>query len=408
MGLPGEYLANQAHGRGTKRWVSGARYQGEWKRGKEHGFGTWTSGETGDGFRPCQYEGGFRDGLPHGEGRYDGSRGELYQGEWRRGRQDGRGAWFGADGEVYDGMWSAGRATGGAIHRRVAGTAVPGVSGDNGRVLVWQYRERAGGPRKRERVEDVLKRLADAELRGDVAGLVRAAGRGHFDSVAERVRAGCDVHCRVSADAFAAETWYAWYAKSSAMRPEYSFATVRADDSIVHKEELGPVDAVCLAVERLRQEHPLEWYKWSSRDTENNHDKTTTLMHTETDRKELSGNEDGDHDSGQDSEEAEQIVGGDGYVSSGTQRKQPVLHSMPAGEQPPQEPPAPVAKLRALRRVLTTLVLAGVDANSAIVSSVRHRRAAAVSLLADTIPAGAQKRFVNGIHQHEKSSAQLT
>ena len=52
----GEYRDNQPHGDGTKLWITGAKYTGGWKRGKEHGFGRWESAE-GD-----VYEGGFRDG----------------------------------------------------------------------------------------------------------------------------------------------------------------------------------------------------------------------------------------------------------------------------------------------------------------------------------------------------------
>ena len=141
----------------------------------------------------------------------------MYQGGWSFGRRDGRGAWFGADGYVYDGMWSAGRAPCGAVHRRIAGTGAPGMSGYGqgstygGLVLVWQYRapSESSGPVQHESVRDVLSRLADAQLRDDVAGLVRAAARGHVDGVKVRVIAGCDVKRGAPADLFATESSYA-------------------------------------------------------------------------------------------------------------------------------------------------------------------------------------------------------
>lgn len=55
------------------------------------------------------YEGGFRDGKPHGEGRFSSQNGDLYVGGWFAGKQHGRGAYFGKDGYVYDGEWAQGK-----------------------------------------------------------------------------------------------------------------------------------------------------------------------------------------------------------------------------------------------------------------------------------------------------------
>ncbi|KAL9188942.1 hypothetical protein ACHAXT_011432 [Thalassiosira profunda] len=70
------------------------------------------SGKTGSlhnnaGF----YEGGIRDGKPHGRGVFrlaDGSGGSCYEGEWADGSRHGRGTAKYSDGGVYEGQWVEG------------------------------------------------------------------------------------------------------------------------------------------------------------------------------------------------------------------------------------------------------------------------------------------------------------
>ena len=54
-------------------WENGSRYVGEWKDGKKHGQGTYTSGKgEGEGDK---YVGEFKDGVPNGQGTYTTSSG---------------------------------------------------------------------------------------------------------------------------------------------------------------------------------------------------------------------------------------------------------------------------------------------------------------------------------------------
>jgi len=56
-------------------WENGSRYVGEWKDGKKHGQGTFTSPD-GD-----KYVGEFKDGKFHGQGTWTSTDGTNYVGE---------------------------------------------------------------------------------------------------------------------------------------------------------------------------------------------------------------------------------------------------------------------------------------------------------------------------------------
>ena len=58
-------------------------YKGECKKGLANGIGE----ATGKDF----YSGEFRNGLPHGKGKYIWANGENYQGEWKKGKMNGFG-----------------------------------------------------------------------------------------------------------------------------------------------------------------------------------------------------------------------------------------------------------------------------------------------------------------------------
>jgi hypothetical protein len=122
--------------------------------------------ESGAGSR---YEGSFRNGVPHGEGRFVKSNGDMYQGEWREGRQHGHGAYFGHDGEVYDGEWINGRIARAGLHkqkqRKRGKEHVVGVYTEQ-----WEEEEE-GEPQV-----EVLQRMRDRELRADREGFLRAVG----------------------------------------------------------------------------------------------------------------------------------------------------------------------------------------------------------------------------------------
>ena len=63
-------------------WENGSRYVGEWKDGKKHGQGTYTSGKgerEGD-----KYVGEFKYGKKNGQGTYTWSDGDKEVGEWKK------------------------------------------------------------------------------------------------------------------------------------------------------------------------------------------------------------------------------------------------------------------------------------------------------------------------------------
>ncbi|XP_052004205.1 alsin-like [Xyrauchen texanus] len=130
----GRWLLGKPHGKGTLRWPDETvycgtfkngledgfgdymvpsktvnkfeRYQGHWKEGKMHGFGTYwyASGEV--------YEGSFRDNMRHGHGMLRSgkmaspSSSSVFVGQWFQGRRTGYGVCDDFNrGEKYMGMW---------------------------------------------------------------------------------------------------------------------------------------------------------------------------------------------------------------------------------------------------------------------------------------------------------------
>jgi hypothetical protein len=84
------------------RWPDGREYDGEWRDGLPHGQGSETlpDGERYTGAWAAGHRDGLGELLPAGGG--------LYEGEFRGGVREGRGIQFGADG-VYQGDWLADR-----------------------------------------------------------------------------------------------------------------------------------------------------------------------------------------------------------------------------------------------------------------------------------------------------------
>ncbi|KAL6079948.1 Receptor-interacting serine/threonine-protein kinase 3 [Balamuthia mandrillaris] len=75
------------------------QYEGSWKNGKQHGFGTyvWTSGS--------KYEGEWKEGKFHGQGTYTWPSGASYTGDWANGRKNGQGKFTWANGTKYEGQF---------------------------------------------------------------------------------------------------------------------------------------------------------------------------------------------------------------------------------------------------------------------------------------------------------------
>jgi len=141
-------------GVGSARLSSGARYDGEWKEGKENGYGVkfWpikveiiskqtdvqsglTSGEPAKKDNPApskhmieydRYEGMWKDGWEHGVGKYTWADGSVYRGDWVEGKRSGQGVYAWPNGSTYVGEWKDGHQEGWGIYRWPSGSLYMG------------------------------------------------------------------------------------------------------------------------------------------------------------------------------------------------------------------------------------------------------------------------------------------
>jgi hypothetical protein len=95
----GQWRNGLKHGQGKLFESDKQEYEGEWNKGRRHGQGKQVDRKCG-----IVYEGVWRGGYRHGQGRQVDS-GGVYEGEWNKGRRHGRGKQVDADGTVYDGEW---------------------------------------------------------------------------------------------------------------------------------------------------------------------------------------------------------------------------------------------------------------------------------------------------------------
>ena len=139
-------------GSGTVRFVGGAVYEGEWKEGKQHGNGKHVFA-TGD-----VYEGEWRADDRHGSGSCRYSNGNAYDGQWIEDRREGHGTLTYASGDVYEGGWSADRRHGRGMCRYASGDVFVGnyeAGRDVGEGALWSadgksvYRLEDGNPTRR-------------------------------------------------------------------------------------------------------------------------------------------------------------------------------------------------------------------------------------------------------------------
>ena len=87
-------------------WENGSSYVGEWKDGKKHGQGTYTSGKgEGEGDK---YVGEFKGGFKNGHGEYIWSNGDEYVGEYMDGLKNGHGTYTFLNGDNFEGEWKEG------------------------------------------------------------------------------------------------------------------------------------------------------------------------------------------------------------------------------------------------------------------------------------------------------------
>ncbi|XP_065594754.1 MORN repeat-containing protein 3 [Cyrtonyx montezumae] len=120
----GEWLDNLKHGRGIQRWKrSGAIYNGDWKRGKRDGYGSYSAPDpvtreyqVYEGWwrkdKRCRGSSGTASAAVQGYGMMFYASGESYEGEWSSGLRSGWGRMYYRDGSIYEGQWAADRPDG--------------------------------------------------------------------------------------------------------------------------------------------------------------------------------------------------------------------------------------------------------------------------------------------------------
>jgi len=99
----GEFKNYKPHGYGTFVWTNGDKYYGEWKNGQSHGNGTkiWNNGR--------KYLGKFKKDKLHGSGTLFYPDGKKYEGEFIDGKRHGKGTFTYSDGSAYIGNFISGK-----------------------------------------------------------------------------------------------------------------------------------------------------------------------------------------------------------------------------------------------------------------------------------------------------------
>ncbi len=95
----GQWANQYRQGKGKLAYHSGEEYIGHFHKSKFNGHGTMT---FPDG---SKYVGDWADDIQHGEGVYIYSNGDRYAGEFKRGKLNGRGTMLYANGTQYIGSW---------------------------------------------------------------------------------------------------------------------------------------------------------------------------------------------------------------------------------------------------------------------------------------------------------------
>jgi len=91
-------------GYGVYQYKNGAKYQGNWKKGRKNGYGSY-SYAGGD-----KYQGNWQQGRKHGYGEYIFRNGERYIGNWKNNTRQGYGEFYYVGHVIssYSGNWNKG------------------------------------------------------------------------------------------------------------------------------------------------------------------------------------------------------------------------------------------------------------------------------------------------------------
>lgn len=96
----GYWLDDMMAGRGKFTWPNGDVYDGDWSNDKPNGMGIYTFKESG-----ARYVGQMKDGKRHGYGTYNFKDGSKYEGEWRHDTRCGKGVELFSNSNKYEGYW---------------------------------------------------------------------------------------------------------------------------------------------------------------------------------------------------------------------------------------------------------------------------------------------------------------
>jgi len=92
----------ERHGEGKATLPNGDNYEGSYEHGLRHGFGTYKFSSTGTGAR---YIGEYHRGKRNGKGKMYYPDGSIYDGQWADNQRNGQGNYTYANGDVYEGIW---------------------------------------------------------------------------------------------------------------------------------------------------------------------------------------------------------------------------------------------------------------------------------------------------------------
>ncbi len=107
----GNFRKGKLHGFGSVSYVDGGNFIGEFQKGKKHGKGTMSFGSKSNNAGD-KYIGEYREGKKHGHGIFEFSDGEKYDGEWKNNKRNGIGKNVWANGSMYIGGWKSNKQNG--------------------------------------------------------------------------------------------------------------------------------------------------------------------------------------------------------------------------------------------------------------------------------------------------------
>lgn len=99
----GNYRKGKKHGFGVYKWADGSKFEGQWAENKISGLGvySWLDGR--------QYKGEWKNNNMEGYGFYIWKDGRQYEGQYKEDKKHGFGIYQWADGRKYEGYWGYGK-----------------------------------------------------------------------------------------------------------------------------------------------------------------------------------------------------------------------------------------------------------------------------------------------------------